>query len=77
MTPTILLSDTDNGVLRLILNDPTSRNSLSEAMMAALEAALGSCEKRSIRTRHRHRGHRPVILFGPQSQGDHRSSLRS
>lgn len=40
MTAGILLSDTDNGVLRLILNDPASRNSLSEAMMTALEGAL-------------------------------------
>jgi enoyl-CoA hydratase/carnithine racemase len=40
MTPSILLSDTNNGVLRLVLNDPTSRNSLSEAMMAALDEAL-------------------------------------
>lgn len=44
MTSAILLSDTDNGVLRLILNDPASRNSLSEAMMDALEKALNAAE---------------------------------
>ncbi len=44
MTPRILLSDTQNGVLRLILNDPASRNSLSEAMMTALEQALDAAE---------------------------------
>jgi enoyl-CoA hydratase/carnithine racemase len=47
MTPGILLSDTTGGVLRLILNDPASRNSLSEAMMAALEEALSAAERDS------------------------------
>jgi enoyl-CoA hydratase/carnithine racemase len=45
MTPGILLSDTDNGVLRLIMNDPATRNSLSEAMMTALGEALDAAEK--------------------------------
>lgn len=44
MTPAILLSDTENGVMRLILNDPDSRNSLSEAMMDALGGALDAAE---------------------------------
>ncbi|MBL8894597.1 MAG: enoyl-CoA hydratase [Rhizobiales bacterium] len=44
MTPAILLSDVEDGVLRLILNDPASRNSLSEAMMDALEHALDDAE---------------------------------
>lgn len=35
------------GVLRLTLNDPASRNSLSEAMMAALRAALAEAESDS------------------------------
>lgn len=42
MTQPILLSECRQGVLRLTLNDPASRNSLSDAMFAALEAALGS-----------------------------------
>ena len=41
MTPAILLSDVGDGVLRLILNDPASRNSLSEAMMEAAEDYYG------------------------------------
>ena len=40
MTGGPLLSDLRNGVLRLTLNDPASRNSLSEAMLAALQQAL-------------------------------------
>jgi len=40
MTPGILLSDSVSGVLRLTLSDPASRNSLSEAMMTALDEAL-------------------------------------
>src|SRR3954470_17046174 len=40
MTGGPLLSDLRNGVLRLTLNDPASRNSLSEAMLAALQEAL-------------------------------------
>lgn len=35
-----LFSALDSGVLRLTLNDPASRNSLSEGMMAALKAEL-------------------------------------
>jgi enoyl-CoA hydratase/carnithine racemase len=44
MTSPVLLSDIENGILRLTLNDPASRNSLSEAMMAALEHALDGAE---------------------------------
>jgi enoyl-CoA hydratase/carnithine racemase len=36
----LLVSDARDGVLRLTLDDPKSRNSLSEAMMAALQEAL-------------------------------------
>jgi enoyl-CoA hydratase/carnithine racemase len=36
----LLLSSLAGGVLRLTLNDPASRNSLSEDMMAALQSAL-------------------------------------
>lgn len=36
----LILSGTEGGVLRLTLNDPSSRNSLSEAMMAELQSAL-------------------------------------
>ena len=36
----LLLSELHEGVLRLTLNDPSSRNSLSEEMMAALQSAL-------------------------------------
>lgn len=35
-----VLANLESGVLRLTLNDPATRNSLSEAMMAALQAAL-------------------------------------
>lgn len=37
---TLLESELRSGVLRLTLNDPATRNSLSEAMMAALQGAL-------------------------------------
>ena len=36
----VLLQEPRDGILRLTLNDPASRNSLSEAMMAELQAAL-------------------------------------
>ncbi len=36
----LLLRELAAGVLRLTLNDPATRNSLSEAMIAALRAAL-------------------------------------
>lgn len=36
----LLLRSLEQGILRLTLNDPATRNSLSEAMMAALQAAL-------------------------------------
>jgi len=42
MTQEILLSELNRGVLRLTLNDPASRNSLSEAMMSELERALNA-----------------------------------
>jgi enoyl-CoA hydratase/carnithine racemase len=42
MTQSLLLSECRQGVLRLTLNDPASRNSLSEAMLAAFDDALGS-----------------------------------
>ena len=44
MTPTVLLSEINGGVLRLTLNDQASRNSLSEAMMGAFEQALEAAE---------------------------------
>ena len=37
----LVLQEMAEGVLRLTLNDPATRNSLSEAMMAALREALG------------------------------------
>lgn len=40
MSNTPLLSALESGVLRLTLNDPASRNSLSENMMAVLKAEL-------------------------------------
>lgn len=40
----ILLREADDGVLRLTLNNPGRRNSLSEAMMTALKAALDAAE---------------------------------
>ncbi|MFN4142956.1 enoyl-CoA hydratase [Aestuariivirga sp.] len=45
-----LLPSLEGGVLRLTLNDPGSRNSLSEAMMAALQEALdGAAGDRAVR----------------------------
>ena len=38
----LLAAQNSSGVLRLTLNDPATRNSLSEAMMAALAAVLAS-----------------------------------
>lgn len=46
----ILLKERYQGILRLTLNDPPSRNSLSEAMMAALAIALDEA-KRDAETR--------------------------
>ena len=40
----ILRTEQNAGVLRLTLDDPSSRNSLSDAMMAALSAALTTAE---------------------------------
>jgi enoyl-CoA hydratase/carnithine racemase len=40
MTASLLIEDVLPPVLRLTLNDPTSRNSLSEAMMASISEAL-------------------------------------
>ena len=50
MTPSIILSELQDGVLRLTLNDPSTRNSLSRAMMAALRDALEAA-KRDGKTR--------------------------
>ena len=36
----LVVATHEAGVLRLTLNDPATRNSLSEAMMAELQAAL-------------------------------------
>lgn len=45
-----LLSARDGGVLRLTLDDPASRNSLSEAMMTALTRSLeAAADDRSVR----------------------------
>lgn len=44
-----LLHAVERGVLRLTLNDPATRNSLSEAMMAALQKALdAAADDRSV-----------------------------
>jgi enoyl-CoA hydratase/carnithine racemase len=43
----ILLTERYQGILRLTLNDPPSRNSLSEAMMAALAIALDDAKRDS------------------------------
>ena len=46
----LLLSSNEAGVLRLTLNDPATRNSLSEAMMAELQSALdAAATDRSVR----------------------------
>jgi enoyl-CoA hydratase/carnithine racemase len=45
MTPPIILSDLRDGVLRLTLNDASSRNSLSRAMMAALKDMLDAAKR--------------------------------
>ncbi|MEM9604311.1 MAG: enoyl-CoA hydratase [Pseudomonadota bacterium] len=44
MSASPVLEHTDNGVLRLTLNTPASRNSLSLAMLDALQAALDSAQ---------------------------------
>jgi enoyl-CoA hydratase/carnithine racemase len=41
----ILLRERDRGILRLTLNDPATRNSLSEAMMGALAVALDEAKR--------------------------------
>lgn len=41
----ILLEERQAGILRLTLNDPQTRNSLSEAMMAALAGALDAARR--------------------------------
>src|SRR5262245_31238499 len=41
----ILLKERRQGILRLTLNDPTTRNSLSEAMMASLAIALDEAKQ--------------------------------
>jgi enoyl-CoA hydratase/carnithine racemase len=41
----ILLAERHQGILRLTLNDPKTRNSLSEAMMAALAIALDEAKQ--------------------------------
>ncbi len=43
----LLLHETAGGVLRLTLNDPATRNSLSEEMMAELRAALDDAAMRN------------------------------
>ena len=46
----LLLSSLDGGILRLTLNDPGTRNSLSEEMMAALQGALdAAASDRNVR----------------------------
>ena len=40
----LLRRDLEGGILRLTLDDPATRNSLSEAMMAALQEALDSLQ---------------------------------
>ena len=48
--PTPILARLESGVLRLTLNDPATRNSLSESMMAALSAALAAAaDDRAVR----------------------------
>lgn len=46
----LLLRHCDGGILRLTLNDATSRNSLSEAMMKAIRLALdGAADDKAVR----------------------------
>jgi enoyl-CoA hydratase/carnithine racemase len=59
-----LLSSHEGGVLRLTLNDPASRNSLSEAMMAALrESLVSAADDKSVRVIVLS-GHGPVFCSG-------------
>ena len=44
----LVLRDMSDGILRLTLNDPATRNSLSEKMMDALHAAISGAEARVI-----------------------------
>ncbi len=60
----MLLSSREGGVLRLTLNDPASRNSLSEAMMAALRESLAAAaDDKSTRVIVLS-GHGPVFCSG-------------
>ena len=44
----LVLHDLSNGILRLTLNDPATRNSLSEKMIETLHAAISGAEARVI-----------------------------
>ena len=44
----LVLRDVSDGILRLTLNDPPTRNSLSEKMIEALHAAISEAEARVI-----------------------------
>jgi enoyl-CoA hydratase/carnithine racemase len=60
----LLLPSREAGVLRLTLNDPASRNSLSEAMMAALSQSLAAAaDDRTVRVIVLS-GHGPVFCSG-------------
>ena len=44
----LVLRDLSNGILRLTLNDPATRNSLSEEMIKDLHSAINDAEARVI-----------------------------
>ena len=44
----LVLHDLSGGILRLALNDPATRNSLSEKMIETLQAAISGAEARVI-----------------------------
>ncbi len=44
----LVLRDLSDGILRLTLNDPATRNSLSEMMIKELHSAISGAEARVI-----------------------------
>ena len=58
----VLLREDVDDIAVLTLNRPQARNSLSEALIAALTASLADDRGRPARARRRARGERPGVL---------------
>ena len=71
--PPILLRETVGSIAVLTLNRPAARNSLSEAMIAELHAALDEIrDDKSVRARGDRR-QRPRLLRRPRHEGTDRA----